>query len=403
MGFGTRQEMRQGLEAVKSLSFPRIGTITIDSYTRQGMIARASYHAKKQAELNGYPIASFTAAENDFVTELSDGDFPIQVRHGSAKPAAIFRAAIDARIDATEGGPVSYCLPYGRTPLAESIEAWREACALWSSSEGWGEAGHLETFAGCMMGQLCPPDLLVALAVLEGLFFVHNGVRSISLSYSQGTNLSQDIAAIRALRAVSREYFAGVDWHVVLYTFMGLFPKTRHGARQLIEESAFTAKVAGAERLIVKTEAEAHRIPTISENLEAMGLASRAAELAEAQPPDSEVGAIEYAIEHDARLIIESVMELASEPGAALLRAFALGRLDVPYCLHPNNLQRVRTAIDERGLCYWTSTGRLALRGPTSPKRYDRALSEQFLEALAHHRSRLDQPMTGSKIGYAAH
>ena len=63
-----------------------------------------------------------------------------------------------------------------------------------------GGRAHLETFGGCLLGQLCPPSLLVAISVLEALFFVQHGLRSVSLSYAQQTHPAQDIEALAALR-----------------------------------------------------------------------------------------------------------------------------------------------------------------------------------------------------------
>ena len=82
-----------------------------------------------------------------------------------------------------------------------------------------------------MLGQLCPPGLLVAISVLEGLFFRQHGMRSVSLSYAQQTNPDQDEEAVAALRRLAAECCRDVDWHVVLYTYMGVFPRTPRRCR----------------------------------------------------------------------------------------------------------------------------------------------------------------------------
>ena len=70
-----------------------------------------------------------------------------------------------------------------------------------------------------MMGQLCPPSLLVAISVLEGLFFRQHGLRSISLSYAQQTSPAQDDEAVAALTSLADELLPDVrlarrDLHV---------------------------------------------------------------------------------------------------------------------------------------------------------------------------------------------
>lgn len=106
-----------------------------------------------------------------------------------APPAAVLTALTR---DATEGGPVSYCLPYGRTPLAESVRNWTEGVRRFAALRELGTEPHLETFGGCLLGQLCPPSLLVAVSVLEALFFHRHGVRDVSVSYAQQTHPAQD-------------------------------------------------------------------------------------------------------------------------------------------------------------------------------------------------------------------
>ena len=149
------------------------------------------------------------------------------MRHGSAPAENIVTTMIEVGLDCTEGGPVSYCLPYGRTPLRRAVPEWARCCELLADTG----SAHLESFGGCLLGQLCPPSLLVATSILEGLFFRRHGLRSISLSYAQQTHAGQDLEALRALRTLAGEFFAGLDWHVVLYTYMGVFPRSREVPR----------------------------------------------------------------------------------------------------------------------------------------------------------------------------
>ena len=98
------------------------GTITLDSYTRINRHASAQRHLDEELTLNGYPIVAYGAeATRTMLEGIESFDFPIQVRHGSADPREIFAAMLEAGLYATEGGPISYCLPYSRMPLAEAV------------------------------------------------------------------------------------------------------------------------------------------------------------------------------------------------------------------------------------------------------------------------------------------
>lgn len=355
MGFADPRRMRQGLRAVRDVRAATVGTITVDSYTRVNAYERARSALRSGAELNGFPLVAHGPDVTRSVWQgLACDGFPVQVRHGSALPERLVRTMLAAGVDATEGGPVSYCLPYGRVPLRDSVRAWARCCELIAERA---EPVHLETFGGSMLGQLCPPAVLVAISVLEALFFREHGLRSVSVSYAQQTHAGQDLEALAALRRLAGERLAGVDWHVVLYTFMGVYPRTPLGALRMVEESARLAVRGGADRLIVKTAAEAHRIATVGQNVDALEFAAAVA--ADEAGRDRPVVAAVSGVYEDAALLVDSVLELSGTVGGALLRAFATGLLDVPYCLHPDNANRARATVDPWGVLRWADPGRV--------------------------------------------
>ena len=387
MGFGDPVEMRRGLLAVRSAGVPAVGTVTLDSYTRQGDHDRAAMAGDAGVELNGYALVAMGSERTARMLDAVAGpDFPIQVRHGSPFPERIFETMLAAGVDASEGGPVSYCLPYSRVPLRESTRAWSRAAHLVARQLDRGLLCHLESFGGCMLGQLCPPSLLVAISVLECIYFAEHGVASLSASYAQQTCPEQDAEALRALRLLCAEHLAEVDWHVVLYTYMGLFPQSEQGAKELLRESVGLAVRTGTERLIVKTTAEAHRIPTIAENVEALRRAHRPA-VAETPAPGPGTGA-DTDVYWQAKTLIDTVRNLAPNCAEALPLAFERGLLDVPYCLHPDNRNEARCVLGPDGRLEWWDTGRLPLSGG---HRQSKALSYPALLAdLEFHRRRLD-------------
>ncbi|RJL31817.1 methylaspartate mutase [Bailinhaonella thermotolerans] len=390
MGFGDVAAMRSGLLATKRARAATAGTITVDSYTRVGDLESAAAALAAGAALNGYPLVSHGAETNRrMLRGVRDATFPVQVRHGSADPGKIFEALLDAGLDATEGGPVSYCLPYSRMPLSQAVEHWARGCELLAArGREAGREPHLETFGGCVLGQLCPPSQLVALSVLEAVFFRARGLRDISLSYAQQTDPGQDAEAVLALRALAGEFLGGVRWHVVVYAYMGVYPETPRGAASLLTAAAELAVRTGAERLIVKTEAESRRIPTISENVAALELAGTAARAARPVPPPP--GGADSQVYAEARRLIEATLELHRDVGRALLRAFKLGYLDIPYCVHPDNRGAARSYIDGDGTLRWADVGALPLDGLVPRRRSRPVGSAELLDALHYVRRRHD-------------
>ncbi|VVJ19503.1 Similar to glutamate mutase subumit E [Amycolatopsis camponoti] len=395
MGFADPAAMRAGLAATRSAAAATVGTVTLDSYTRVCDTASVAHALRNGIALNGYPIVNHPA---DVTRAMLDGlegpEFPVQVRHGSARPADIFRAMIAAGLHATEGGPVSYCLPYSRTPLDESVRNWAHCCDLLLDAEHPAGRPHLETFGGCMMGQLCPPSELVALSVLEALFFYRRGVRSISVSYAQQTNMTQDQEAVSALRRLCAELLPEATWHVVIYAYMGLFPRTSDGARGLLGTAAELAVSTGSERLIVKTTAEAHRIPTVAENVAALehaGAVARSVTGKATVDRDNQVYREAYAL-------VDAVLNSHADLGRAIVVAFKRGLLDVPYCLHPDNAGQARSYLDPTGRLGWSELGSLPLRRVVESHHADRITSSTLMSALSHIQNvydaeALEQPM----------
>lgn len=237
MGFSDPATMRAGLAATRAADAATVGTITLDSYTRVGELDSVESALRAGADLNGYPIVSYDrAVTGQVLAGIRDEAFPVQVRHGSAVPGDIFAALRRTLINATEGGPVSYCLPYGRTPLDESVRNWSRCAEDFAQLRESGVEPHLETFGGCMLGQLCPPSQLVAISVLEALFFCGHGIRSVSLSYAQQTHPEQDREAVAALRRLCGELLPTPNWHVVIYAYMGVYPTTDEGAYLLLDQ-----------------------------------------------------------------------------------------------------------------------------------------------------------------------
>ena len=391
MGMREPEVMRRGLRATRAADACTVGTLTLDSYTRVGDHEAVRDALAAGTPLNGYPIVDHPFAVTRRVLDgVCDAHFPVQVRHGSARPQRIMTALARAGLHASEGGPLSYCLPYSRVPVSEAMRAWAEACLLLGEAREHGPRAHLETFGGCMLGQLCPPSLLIAISTLEACFFRQHGIDSVSLSYAQQTHIEQDVEAVVALRALAATFLPDVDWHVVVYAYMGLFPRTPEGAMRLVADAARLSVRGGAHRLIVKTVAESHRIPTIAENVQALETAALAAADARSEPaglPPQDTGVLAAAT-----AIVEAVLDLDPDVGRALVDAVRRGLLDIPYCLHPDNLGRTRATVGWDGRLYWTRTGNLPRAAAVEAAISEDMDSRGLLRSLSYVQRCFDRP-----------
>ncbi len=392
MGFSDPGLMARGLAATLGAAARVAGTLTLDSYTRLGDYTGARAALEAGVPLNGYPLVNHgpdatRRLVGAAIRQAAPHGAAVQVRHGSPLPLDIFTALVAAGLEATEGGPVSYCMPYSREPLAAAVDNWKAACDFLAGTAERGGSPHLETFGGCLLGQLCPPGLLVAVSVLEGVFFRQRGLRDISLSYAQQTSHEQDVEALAALRSLAAELLPDVRLHLVLYTYMGVYPRSRSGAYALLADAVETAVAGGAERLVVKTPAEAHRIPTVEENIETLEFAAAVAKRVRAAGPAA--GAPDTGLRAEAAAIVHAVLELHPDVGQAMVLAFRRGLLDIPYCLHPDNPGRSSGFIDSQGWLCWGDVGGMPIRGGGGARR--RAVtSAQLLEGLSYVQRRYD-------------
>jgi methylaspartate mutase epsilon subunit len=244
--------------------------------------------------------------------------------------------------------------------------------------------------------------MLVALSVLEGLFYADCGMKSVSLSFAQGTDPDQDAGAILALKRLAAEYLQpGLHPHLVLYTWMGLFPRTEGGARALLVDSARLAVTAGVQRLIVKTTVEAFHIPTIADNEQAL----RCARAAAAERSMMSTAAVGHAQETyaDAKRIIDTALSLGSTIDLVLERGFHSGVLDVPFCLHPDNRNLARAAVDAKtGTIRWAAAGHVPVRAAPGRRAARSSSAADLLASLQFNRDRYDRvahaPQTGAAL-----
>lgn len=315
----------------------------IDSLTRNNRYAEVERVLKGMhtgSPLNGYP------AVNHGVEALAETcerfrHLPLQVRHSTRDPRLLAEVSFAAGISAFEGGALSYNLPYYRDyPIAKAIENWQYVDGL----VGHYQAEHAVTidreFFGVLTACLVPPSTAVGVNVFEALLAARAGVKAVTLGYAEQGNRPQDLAAVRVLRSLTRAYLAGhgfgdVAVEVVWHQYMGPFPRSAAKARQLLVGSAATAAMSDAVRLMLKTCAEAHRIPDARDNSEALALVNRTCRAERSAPPQplSDVDVLEeQLIIAEARAIIDRAFGAADgDVVAAVQLAVAQGWLDVPF------------------------------------------------------------------------
>ena len=349
----------------KTLSFQ------VDSLTRNNNYVSAELAVREASKglpstLNGFPVVNHGVRPlRKIASELK---VPLQVRHSTRDPRLLAEISLAGGVTAYEGGAICYNVPYYKCySLEESIERWQyvdRLCGVYF--EEFGIIIDREYF-GVLTGTLIPPAIAIVSSLLEAILSVQQGVRSVSLGYAEQGNRSQDIAAIQVMEAFSKKTlgnmgYNGVRVFSVFSQYMAAFPNNLQLAENLIYNSAITAHLSGATRLMVKTPVEAFKIPSLSDNIEGLNLVHRAIENADSHKPNLSTVQMEYdLITKEVEAIFESVLFAGKgSVTKGIVAGFKQGLLDIPFAPSVYNAGKVMTARDCDGAIRYLSTGNLA-------------------------------------------
>lgn len=354
-GVGDHAEMLKLLSGIEAEAEPDILTITIDSYSRLRMFEQASRILRTNpAALNGYPLVAHGWHRGRELNERTKR--PLDVRHGSPIADDLFDVAVASGITSFEGGGISYNLPYAKkVPLSESLAAWRRIdrkCGLLAQQ---GVVVSREMF-GTLTAVLTPPSISLAVALLEALSAARDGVQCLLIAYPQGGNASQDVAALRCIPRLARQYIPGAKVYPVLHQYMGPFPRARTKASALILLGALVARLGGASKVVTKTYEEARGIPSLEANVDGVSLTKCAlAQMFEFVSVDkAAVDEEMYWIEREVTELIGSLVD-AEDLHEVIVESFQIGRLDVPFSPSISARGDVIPVRDSRGAVRYLS------------------------------------------------
>jgi len=378
---------RQQLELFRAFHAAglRVLSYQVDSLTRNNNYAGADEMLRESRKagislLNGFPVINHGVKPLRQV--IGAIKVPLQVRHSTRDPRLLAEISYAGGISAFEGGPICYNVPYYKSyPLADSIRNWRYVDRLTGQlHERFGILIDREYF-GTLTATLIPPCLAIATGILESLLALEQGVRCVSISYAEQGHRAQDIAAIRSIEPLAREAFVQMghkDVRIgsVFYQFMAAFPLMHDKAQNLITESAATATLAGAGRVLTKTPVEAYKIPSLADNLEGIALAQRGVREAAGMRIDEAAVTEEMAwIRKEVPQILESVIAAGrGDLSKGVVVAFEKGLLDIPFAPSIYNRGETMTARDLDGAVRFIHPGRIA---------FDREVTQFHKEKIA--------------------
>lgn len=362
----------------------------VDSLTRNNnyvgvQAAIAESRQTKTATINGFPIINHGVPGLRRI--ISEVQTPLQARHSTRDPRLLAEISYAGGVTAFEGGAICYNTPYYKDyPLDQSINRWQYVDRLTGIYfERYGIALDREFF-GTLTATLIPPCLAIVVNILQGILAVKQGVKCLSLGYAEQGHRIQDIAAIRMLGKLAREVFENLGYrdiqvNTVFHQYMAAFPDDERRAGELIHQSAITAALSGATRMIAKTPIEAYRIPTTQDNVQGLQLGiSGFAEAVNHTIDETRVNEECRMIRREVDLMLDSVVRLGNGCIAeGIVKAFREGYLDIPFSPSLYNRGEVVTARDVEGAVRFLKKGRL---------QFDSEVSEFHRERMQERRRR---------------
>jgi methylaspartate mutase epsilon subunit len=250
--------------------------------------------------------------------------------------------------------------------LEKTITDWQYVDRLVGYYEEQGITINREPF-GPLTGTLVPPCISHSVAILESLLAAQQGCKCITVGYGQCGNQIQDIAAIRSLEKLTKEYlerfgYSDVVISTVFHQWMGGFPQDEAKAYAVIAWGAATAVLSGATKVIVKSPHEAFGVPTAEANANGLKTTKQLTVMLKDQIV-AETSVLTHEmmiIEKETKCILEAVLKLGDNDfGLSALRGFEAGLIDVPFAPAQCNANKVLPARDNNGAVRFLDFGNL--------------------------------------------
>ena len=222
---------------------------------------------------------------------------------------------------------------------------------------------------GFLTGTLIPPGIGIAVAVLEMLMAAGQGVKHYSMGLCQGLDLIQDVAALRALEEVGRDYlirlgYGDVFFSIATHQWMQAFPVDEPRAYAVIALGGVIAALAGATQVITKSTHEAEGIPTKEANAAGVKATRMAVQLMRSNrlPECPEVLQEQKIIIRESRSILDKALEMGDGDAVlSAIRSLQAGILDIPWAPNRHVAGKVIPVRDASGAVRYLDHANLPL------------------------------------------
>ncbi len=340
--------LEKQVELFKKLEkFPiDITSVQLDAACRNNNYKDAARYVEeslihKESLLNGFPVPIHGV--KGIMKLIESTEKPFQIRGGSPDHRLTYEIGIAGGTTGVEGGFICYLFPYDKkTSPSKSLHYWKYVDALAGEYYRRYNIVINREFFGTLTAALIEPSIAIVVNIVQSIISLKNNVKSITVGIAEQGNRIQDIAAMVVLEKLTHCYlhkngFSNYHLTTVFHQYMSCFPKDEILSERLIHESAITATLAGATKIMTKTPVESFKIPSVEENGRGVSITKEAIKQA------SSINVNYPLVEKEVKLIeaeVISILEMIEKLGhgeysKGIIKAFEFGLFDIPFS--PNN------------------------------------------------------------------
>jgi len=346
--------------------------VTIDSYSRLSQFDRAQQALDESIRtgrpmLNGYPIVNYGVKNTRKLVESVEAAF-------SPRGAVKLAMEIALASGMTASGKSSF-LEFGsyekRTTLEQCIEASQYTNRL---TGYYADRGAIITtdLHGWVPSGVFPFSVNIACIIIDSLVAAEQGVKSIMPQTHCAGHMAQDIAWMRLIPRLMREYldrFGYKDAVVpgILANQLPLFPVPQGmgGAFAYLNYTAMVAALAEAEAVFVRTIDEGAGVATRESHALSYESANWILNVVRTQRIKFEIDGVETeekVTEVEVRAILDKLLELGDgDIVIGSIKGVEAGVLDSPFSPNINVKDNVLGIKDVTGACRYLEFGNLPI------------------------------------------
>ncbi|MCX8033344.1 MAG: methylaspartate mutase subunit E [Thermoleophilia bacterium] len=349
--------------------------LTTDSYTRNLELEKVEKGLEEtrrtgKPALNGYPIINYGVKNNRKLVEACDGALdPRSSRVGQRLVAEIaFASGMNAFPNSFFGWIAGYDK---KATVEECIETAQYTARLIGYYADHGVIITTDCH-GWLPNFVIPMSVNMATQIIEALVSAEQGVKSVFPQVNIQGCLVQDLADMRVLPRLMREYLDRFGYtDVMIPGVFGSqsplypFPQELGSAFGYIGYTAMTAALGGVDVCSVKTVDEAAGVPTMDAHLESYRAAMWVFGVMHDQKIEVNDPAIkreEEIAEAEVRAILDKVIELGDgDIVVGTVKAVAAGVLDSPFSINIHAQDKVMGIRDLEGITRYIEFGNLPI------------------------------------------